>query len=250
VTIGLLGVILVAIFMGSVAQRIAGVGFALLLSPVLVMLLGAHTGIMMINICSVVSCGLIVPRVWSHIDWSMFRWLSVPALVGTVGGSLLAVNLPPAPLVIAVGAVVIAALALSVLLHRASVTVSGNPPKALAGLGSGLTNALAGVGGPTVSAYAVLARWPQREFAATLQPYFLLLCLATVGVRTWLDPNDVPQLRWWMWAALAGMIVVGIWAGEQLMRYIKDHHARTGVIVIAFVGAAAAMVKGVLDLNA
>jgi len=250
VTIGLLGVILVAIFLGSAAQRIAGVGFALLLSPVLVMLLGAHTGIMMINICSVVSCGLIVPRVWSDIDWSMFRWLTVPALVGSVAGSILAVNLPSAPLVIAVGAVVIAALALSVLMHRASIKVSGNAPKAIAGLGSGLTNSLAGVGGPTVSAYAVLARWPQREFAATLQPYFFLLCLATVGVRLWLDPTDLPQLQWWMWAALAAMIVAGIYVGEKLMRHIKDDHARVGVIVIAFVGAAAALVKGVLDLSA
>ncbi|NMR28399.1 TSUP family transporter [Crystallibacter degradans] len=248
-TLGLLSVILVAIFLGSVAQRIAGVGFALLLSPILVMLLGAHTGIMMINICSVVSCGLIVPRVWADINWNMFWWLTIPATLGTIGGSFIAVNVPSAPLVVTVGAVVIFALVLSVMLHRASVTVSGNPPKALAGLGSGLTNSLAGVGGPTVSAYAVLARWPQREFAGTLQPYFFVICLITVGVRTWLNPSHLPQLDWWMWAALGVMIVVGIFTGEKLLRHIQDDHARVAVIIMAFVGAVAALIKGLLDLN-
>ena len=195
VTMGLLALITGAIFFGSVAQRIAGIGFALLVAPILAILLGPHEGIMMINICAVVSCGLIVPRVWREIDWNLLLWLSVPAVAGTVVGSWLAVQVPPAVLSTVVGAVVMAGLAVAVVLGRAQVTVSGQLPKALAGLGSGLTNALAGVGGPTVSAYAILSRWPPRPFAATLQPFFLQLCLITVGVKLAVDPGSVPHWR-------------------------------------------------------
>ena len=73
--------------------------------------------------------------------------------------------------------------------------------------------------------------------------------LITVGVRTWLNPSHLPQLDWWMWAALGVMIVVGIFTGEKLLRHIKDDHARVAVIIMAFVGALAALIKGLLDLN-
>jgi uncharacterized protein len=250
VTMGLLALITGAIFFGSVAQRIAGIGFALLVAPILAILLGPHEGIMMINICAVVSCGLIVPRVWREINWNLLLWLSVPAVAGTVVGSWLAVQVPPAVLSTVVGAVVMAGLAVAVVLGRAQVTVSGQLPKVLAGLGSGLTNALAGVGGPTVSAYAILSRWPPRPFAATLQPFFLQLCLITVGVKLAVDPGSVPHLEWWMWAVIALAIIVGIFAGERIGRRLRDEHARAAVVVLAFLGAAGALAKGLVDLLA
>ncbi len=230
------------------AQRIAGLGFALLVSPFLVLILGPHEGVLLINICGVVSSALIVPRVWSDIDWSMFRWLTIPALAGSVAGSIAAAAVPSAPLAVTVGAVVLVALTTSLVLQRSAVVVSGNTPKAVAGLTAGLTNAMAGVGGPSVSAYALLSRWPQRPFAATLQPFFTVIGTATVAVKLLIDPSQVPPLDVWMWVAIPVSIVVGIFAGEQLARFIRDRHARFAVIVIAFLGAGTAFVNGLLDL--
>ncbi|WP_028281006.1 sulfite exporter TauE/SafE family protein [Arthrobacter sp. H5] len=246
--IGLFFLVLTLILLGAVAQRIAGLGFALLISPFLVLILGPHEGVILVNICGVVSSALIVPRVWKDIDWSMFRWLVIPSVFGSIPGSIAAVYLPSAPLAVTVGAVVLAALTASLVLQRSAVVVQGNPPKVVAGIAAGLTNSMAGVGGPAVSAYALLARWPQRPFAATLQPFFMVMGLVTVTVKLLVDPSRMPPLDGWMWVVILPAIIGGIFAGEKLSRFIRDDHARIAVVVIAFLGAATALTSGLLDL--
>jgi uncharacterized membrane protein YfcA len=247
-TVGLLLAVSSALFVGTVAQRIAGVGFALLVSPLLAIMLGPREGNIMINVCAIFSCGLIIPQVWRQINWNMLAWLAVPALFGAVAGSLAALWVPPAVLSVAVGAVVILGLLLSLALDRVQVRMAGNAPKGWAGFGSGLTNGLAGVGGPTVSAYAVLSRWPQREFAATLQPFFVQLCVVTLAVKLSLDPGAMPQLAWWMWAVIGLSLTLAVVVSGKVAKLVRDDHARAAVIVMAFLGAAAALAKGLLEL--
>lgn len=249
-TIALFLLVLGLILVGAVAQRIAGLGFALLVSPFLVLILGPHEGVLLVNICGVVSSALIVPRVWKDIDWSMFRWLVIPAVLGSIPGSLAAAALPSAPLAVTVGAVVLVALSASLVMQRSAVVVTGNMPKAAAGFAAGLTNSMAGVGGPAVSAYALLSRWPQRPFAATLQPFFAVIGTVTATVKLLIDPSQMPPLDPWMWIVIPLTIIGGIFAGEQLARFIRDLHARFAVIVIAFLGAATALVYGLVGLIA
>lgn len=248
VTLGIFCIVLASILVGAIAQRIAGLGFALLIAPFLVIILGPHEGVLLVNLCGVVSSAIIVGRVWKDIDWSMFRWLVVPSLFGSIPGSFLAVALPSAPLSVTVGAVVLVALTISLVLQRSDVVVRGNAPKAVAGFAAGVTNSMAGVGGPAVSAYALLARWPQRPFAATLQPFFVCIGSVTLVTKLLLDPAQAPVLAPWMWVAIGLAIVAGIVTGEKLGRFVRDHQARVFVIVVAFIGAGLAVVKGVVDI--
>lgn len=250
VTLGIFCIVLASILVGAIAQRIAGLGFALLIAPFLVIILGPHAGVLMVNICGVVSSAIIVGRVWRDIDWTMFRWLVVPSLFGSIPGSMLAVAVPSAPLSVTVGAVVLVALTVSLVLQRSDVVLTGNVPKVVAGFAAGVTNSMAGVGGPAVSAYALLSRWPQRPFAATLQPFFVCIGTVTLVTKLLLDPTQAPVLAAWMWIAIAGTIVAGIFAGEKLGRFVRDHQARLFVVVIAFVGAGLAIVKGLIELLA
>ena len=247
-TIGLF-LVLVAIFVGSVAQRIAGLGFSLLVAPFLVMLLGAHEGVVMVLVCGLVSSVLVTVRVWRHVEWRSLLWIAVPAAIATVPASLLARWLPSAPLAIIVSVLVLVALAVSVVLQRTRVVVRGPAPMGLTGVLSGATNALAGVGGPAVSAYAVLSRWPQRSFAATLQPYFVLLNIVTLTVKFSLDPGQSPSFGPLLWAAITAIIVVGIVVGERCQRYVRDDHARTAVVILAFTGALIALIKPIAELT-
>ncbi|WP_394249695.1 TSUP family transporter [Arthrobacter pityocampae] len=247
-TLGIFCIVLASILVGAIAQRIAGLGFALLIAPFLVIILGPHEGVLLVNLCGVVSSAIIVGRVWKDIDWSMFRWLVVPSLFGSIPGSFLAVALPSAPLSVTVGAVVLVALTVSLVLQRSDVVVRGNAPKAVAGFSAGVTNSMAGVGGPAVSAYALLARWPQRPFAATLQPFFVCIGSVTLVTKLLLDPAQAPVLAPWMWIAIGLAIVAGIVTGEKLGRFIRDDQACLFVIVIAFIGAGLAVVKGIVDI--
>lgn len=245
----LIFLVLGMVVIGAIAQRVAGLGFAMLVSPFLVLALGAHQGVFLVNICGVVSSIIIVPRVWKDIDWSMFRWLVSFSVFGSVAGALLAGSLPQAPLSIIVGTVVLLALLLSLILVRADVTVSGRIPKGSAGFLSGLTNALAGVGGPAVSAYAVMARWPQRPFAATLQPFFVVTGLVTVAMKFLTVPEHLPMLPAWAWIGVAIFIWGGVLIGEQVQRVVTDKHARFFVLCVAFAGAMTALVSGLSALQ-
>lgn len=245
-TLGLL-VVLVTI-VGSAAQRMAGLGFALLVSPIMTLLLGGHAGVLLVNILGVVSSALILPRVWRKVDWSMFRWLATFAIIGASLGAVLAGRLSPDVMGVAVGAIVLLALTLSMLFTSERFSTEPRSPRAVAGFLSGLTNALAGVGGPAVSAYAVLTRWPQASFAATLQPYFVVTGLASAGAKLALDPTGLPATEWWFWLIVLGAILSGIGAGERLLRLVTPAQVRRVVIVLACAGAAATLVRGLVGL--
>ena len=233
---------------GSAAQRMAGLGFALLVSPIMTLMLGGHTGVLLVNILGVVSSALIVPRVWRLVDWSLFRWLSGFAIVGAVTGSWLATRLSADVMAVGVGAIVLMALGLSVVFTSDKFTTEPRGPRVITGLLSGLTNALAGVGGPAVSAYAVLTRWPQASFAATLQPYFVVTGIAATAAKLTLEPATLPETHWAYWLVILVAILVGIWIGEKLLPRIAPGTVRRFVIVLAAAGAAASLVRGIVGL--
>ncbi|QZY51996.1 sulfite exporter TauE/SafE family protein [Leucobacter tenebrionis] len=242
--------ILGLVVIGAVAQRVAGLGFAMLISPFMTLLIGAHSGVVLVNVLGVLSSALIVPRVWRSIDWSMFRWLSAFAVVGSLTGAWVAGLFSPPVMAVAVGGVVIVGLGASLLVRSGRLTTEPRAPRAVAGLLSGLTNSLAGVGGPAVSAYAVLTRWPQVSFAATLQPYFLLIGATSATAKLLLDPRALPATDWWFWGLVVLALLAGIGLGERLLRRVTAGQVRRVVILLAFAGAAASVVQGLVELLA
>ncbi|GAA1320171.1 sulfite exporter TauE/SafE family protein [Leucobacter albus] len=245
-TVGVLIVLVTVV--GAAAQRMAGLGFALLVSPLMTLLLGGHSGVLLVNILGIVSSVLILPRVWRSIDWSMFRWLASFSVVGAALGAWLAQLLEADVMSVAVGAIVLLALGLSAVFTSERITTEPKTPRAIAGLTSGLTNALAGVGGPAVSAYAVLTRWPQVSFAATLQPYFVVTGFASAGAKLALNPTGLPDTAWWYWLIMLAAILLGIAGGEKLLRFVTPTQVRRFVIVLACAGAAATLITGLVGL--
>ena len=148
-----------SVLVGAFAQRVTGMGFALVASPALVILLGPFDGVVVVNLCAVVSSLIILPRVWRFVEWPRFTMLVVPAIVGTAVGAVIAANVPGAPLQVVIGILVIAALTTTLLVTRAEHVAHGWPPALIAGGASGIMNAAAGVGGPALSLYAVATRW-------------------------------------------------------------------------------------------
>ncbi|RLV57636.1 sulfite exporter TauE/SafE family protein [Aeromicrobium phragmitis] len=239
---------MVAVVVGAIAQRVAGLGFALLVSPFLVLLLGPHEGVIMVNACGLVSSGLIMSRVWHDIDWRMFLGLGLPAMIATVPASWLALELPPAPVSVVVGVVVLLGLGLSWAIQRTTLVLRGAGTRATAGAIGGASNAIAGAAGPAFTAYALLARVPQPQFVATLQPLFIATSVVTLTAKAVTHPSSAPDIGVLLWLLVLALIVVGVLAGDWLQRYIRDDQARGVVIVLAFVGAAATVVDGVSAL--
>lgn len=242
--------VLIAVVAGALAQRLAGLGFGLLVSPVLVVLLGPFDGVMVINLCGAASSLLILSRVWRHVHWRRYFGLALAAVAGVLPGAWLASNVPEAPLEICIGVLLIIALLASQRLTRSTWQASGPAPLVSLGFASGLMNAAAGVGGPAITAYAIATRWEQKSFSATLQPYFVTTGLSSLVSKYVLSGGHVPALEGWQWLAILAAMIIGIVAGDLLTGRVRPGAVRRIVVAIAYLGAVSTLAKGCAELAA
>lgn len=232
----------VAVLVGAGVQRITGLGFALVAAPFLVLLLGPFDGVLLVNVCGVVTASLVLTQVWRDVDVRRAAVLLAPAVPAVVPGAWAARRLPAPVLAILIGGLVLAALVAVLTSERARV-LRGRPGALIAGAGSGFMNVTAGVGGPAITVYAVSTGWPHRAFAATAQ-----LIFAVLGIASLLAKGRLPSLSSAGWAVTAVGLAIGILAGNRVADRVPANRARQGVIALAIAGAAITVGKGALAL--
>lgn len=240
--------VILAVVLGALAQRVAGLGFAMISAPMLVLLLGAFDGVLMVNLCGAVSALLIITRVWRRIDWHQFTLLLVPALITIVPGTIVSVRYAGPVLQIVVGAILVVGLSGSLLVRRAFRHVPSTPSAMISGAVAGFTNATAGIGGPALSVHAVLTRWDPWVFAATVQPYFVVTGSVAFVAKIVGSPEGLPDYAWWLWLMVLGAILGGLVIGERLSRVVSQRATARAVIVLAYAGGIVAIIDGVLAL--
>ncbi len=245
----LYAIVILAVLLGALAQRVSGMGFALVVAPVLVLLLGPFEGVLIVNLCGAISASVILSRVWRDVDWRQFGMLIIAAIAALIPGVFVSVLLGGPVLQIVVGSLLIVALTASLLVTRADRVVAQRPAAAFCGAASGFMSATAGVSGPPMSIYAVLTRWPQKNFAATLQPYFMILGASAFTGKVVLE-GGLPDYDGWLWVAIIGTTLVGLALGELVAKKIDARVARIIVIVISYAGGVAAIIDGIIALGA
>lgn len=240
-------VLLVAI--GSIAQRISGLGFALMLAPFLAILLGPHEGVMITNLFGAISPMLVLLQVWDRVDWKRFFQLAIPAIPTSFLGIWATAVLPTALMSIVIGAFVAIGLLVAIFMQAKAQPFDNMGLRTGTGLLTGFTNAVAGVGGPPLTAYALISRWDPRPFAATIQPLFIVIGAITFLTKLILTPEQMPAMPLGAWIGTFAAMIVGVLAGSVLEKHISATFVRNFVIVVAFFGAATALVKGILQVT-
>lgn len=246
----MLGLVCFFVLLGAFFQRVTGMGFALVSSPFLILLLGTSEGVVLVNLCLALSAASVMTRVWRLIDWRRLVRLLVPALIAVVPGTWLAVSVDKSVLELSIGLAMLLVLGLSLVLARLAVvaTGGGGMGTTIAGSASGILTAAAGIGGPAVTAYAVVTKWDQQAFMATMQPFFAALGAFALVNRMLAEGSALPGLSLLEWLAIIPMLPLGVALGGTVARRIHDGVARSAVIAIAFLGAALAIVHGSLSL--
>jgi uncharacterized membrane protein YfcA len=225
------GLVLGAVVMGAGMQRITGMGFALVAAPFLVLLLGPVEGVVLVNVCGAVTAGAIIFRVVRDIDWKRYRALAASALLGIIPAAVLIRFIPAAVLEV---------------LKSATLPVRRRYLFTAGGL-SGFMNTAAGVGGPAVSMYSIATRWQHKSFAATMQPYFFTIGTFSLVSKAITAPTSFPDLPLGMWVAVAVACLAGLVLGDVAARFVPARAAQILLIVLAYLGAAATIIRGVLD---
>jgi uncharacterized membrane protein YfcA len=230
------------VLVGAGAQRVTGLGFSLVSSPFMVLLLGPFDGVLVINACGALTSLIVLTQVWSDVDLRRSGLMIVSALPAVAAGAWMARSLPAPPLAIVVGVLILVALVAVVASERARV-LRGTPGVVIAGLGSGFLNVTVGAGGPAVAVYAVSTGWAQRRFAASAQ-----LIFAALGIASLVAKGGHPSMATAGWATVAAGLVAGVLTGNHLAERVSSERAQLAVIVLAMAGAILTVIKGVVAL--
>ncbi len=231
--------VITAAVAGGFAQRISGLGFALIAAPSLALAVGPREGVALANLLAMVVALTVFATSARNFDTAKARVLVPAGLVGVVPGTIAFWLLPAGPLQITVGAVTglgLAAVAVARRLRAAPRPIT----TAAAGFASGITTAVAGAGGPALTIYAVATDWSQPQFAATAQVSYATQAAAALAIK------GIPPIPGaWLGAAIAAALG-GVTAAHLLAHRINAVHARRAAISIAALATALTVIHGIL----
>lgn len=243
-----LGIVAASVVVGALLQRVSGAGVGMVVAPVLALLIGPAYGVLATNAVTIMSGLFLTIAMWRQIDWRRWRMLAGMGVIGVIPGAWLVATLSAAWLQIVVGGVVLLGIVTSVSLRHLPPAPVRSTTLA-AGLLGGLCNATAGVSAPVMVIGARMTRWDQHAYAATMQPTFLAFGIASVVAKLAVGVGGAGA--WpsaWLLPTAMVAVVVGALIGAPLARRISASSARRLALVVAGVGAAVAVLRGLLAL--
>lgn len=230
-----------AVAVGAAAQRVTGLGFALLAAPLLVLVLGPREGVVLANALGALVSALVLARTWRLVDWSRVRRLLPGSLVAVPLGGLVVRALPGPVLLLTVGALCTVAVT-AAWFGPAWQWLGSRAGSAGSGFLSGLFSVTAGTGGPPLTIYAVSTGWAAAAFSASVQPVLLSNGLFALAVKG-------PPANLLLLAGCAMAVLVGVVAGSRLGRRLSPARTLQLVLGLALLGSLGAVVRGILALT-
>lgn len=230
-----------SVALGGATQRVTGLGFALVASPLLVLVAGGFQGVLLANTLSLLTNLAVLAMTWRDVEVRRALKLGLPALGAAPFGAWAAGALPEPVLMVVIGSLVLVALA---VVTRAGelAFLRGTPGAVGAGMASGLMNASAGVAGPALMVYAVSTRWPHRSFVASMQ---LTCALINVGS---ISAKGLPTLSAWQLIVTLLALPTGLLVGQLMAPRLPAARGRQAVLGLAVCGAMATVAKGIAGL--
>lgn len=203
--------IAIAVAMAAFVQGSTGVGFALIVAPIM--------GLLEPELLPVGLLALMVPlnayilwRERQHIDRTGASWITVGRAAGTVSGVLVLMILTPTQLGLFVGLSTIAAVLASLLIppfdpNRGAYLTSG--------VITGVTETATGIGGPPLA--LVYQHQPPPVVRSTIAFCFLIGELMSLTALALMHQTDVSQF------SAAALLFPSLVIGMLLSQIVKDH---------------------------
>jgi uncharacterized protein len=231
-------------------QATAGLGFALVLSPAAFALLEPEGAILAVTVLGLTLNALVLfgERRRPRVAWGEVRPFLMASVPGSVCGVLVLRALPKPALQVAVGAAVLAAVALRLRARRRALPPSQGDPRGRLAVGfvSGTLNTSAGVSGPPLALWLAHRGLGPAEMRDSLGAAFLglgiigALVLAPVLAAVGADID---------WAALgAGLVCVigGHAIGSRAFARLPGEHYEPLLLGVVAAAGLASVVAGLV----
>lgn len=221
--------VLLAVVVGTLAQSVSGIGFSLVCGPLLVAALGPTDGVRLSVLLSLVLNVVLIVRLRRDVRLPLVLVLLVASMVTTPVWAVLAHLLPERQAALAAGSIVLVGVGLLAGGERWPAA-TGRPAAVGVGVLAAGTNAVAGVAGPVVAAFAANAGWRPDVQRASLQAYFLGLNVVA------LPSLGRPQVSGALLGGCLLALAVGTVLGAPLARRVPEPVARRTTLLLAAAG--------------
>jgi uncharacterized membrane protein YfcA len=237
VSTGVLAAAITVILLAGSLQRLSGVGFALVASPIMMVAVGPGEAVRLVIVTSLVSSTF---SLWAtHRDSRPREVLPLLpfAIFAIWPAAVLAKSMSAAASSIVAGVIVLVTLGVAARPRRVPGRFSWSQA-AIAGTLSGAMNAVAALGGPMAASYGISRRWGP-SLVPNMHLFLLVASLAVLLVRGWPQETGTVQLVALMASAAAGAAM-----GGWLASGVAPRTANILTTGVASVGACAAIAQG------
>ncbi len=225
-------IVIFAIFLAVFTQSLSGFGSALVAMALLPPVLGIQIATPLVAIVMLPLEIFLLMHYRHALNVSVIWRVIVAAIVGIPFGIIFLTQLDE-ELVLAVLGMVITGYSLFALLNLKLPTMAHPAWGYGFGFIAGLLGGAYNTSGPPVIVYGNCLRWDPDEFKSNLQGFFLVASFFIAIGHAW-DRNLTPEV-WRLFLISLPAIVVGIWAGTSLDKYLNPESFRKIVLVLLVV---------------
>jgi uncharacterized membrane protein YfcA len=231
-------VIAVAVLVGATVQSAVGLGVGLVAVPVTALLEPALMPGALLMVALLMPCLTLIAD-HHDIHWRGLGWTVPGRVLGTVVGVWVVTTLTDRELGIAIGVVVLVAVALT---WRAVTVPITRVTLAAAGFTSGITGTATSIGGPPIA--NLYQHRPAREIRTTMAVYFL--AGAALSLVALLLSGNLTRAQGLAAIALLPFLAFGALLGVLARRSLPAHVVRPAVLVICSASALVLLMRSVL----
>lgn len=171
-----LAIVLIAVVIGSIAKSVTGMGLPLIAIPIASLFVDVNDAVVVIALPNVLANAVLAGK--ERRSWAETRdlpMLAVAGVVGAVAGTLLLVNIPQTPLVIAVIVAIVGYVVLF-FAHPDLRTTPARSKRLAPGVGAvaGVFQGAVGISGPIVGSWIHSYRLPRSAHILSVTALFFI----------------------------------------------------------------------------
>jgi uncharacterized protein len=225
----------VALLFAAYVKGASGMGFPLIATPTLALLLDIRTAITILIIPNLVMDITQVFRGGFPVAvLRRFGWFSLSTIIGVFLGTKVLITLPLWILNLCLGVMVLVFVVSNWL--RFDFTVSPKLERALslpAGLISGFLNGMTNAAGPALAIYLYHLKLPKMEFIKSIATIFIITKLSQLAaISTWNLFNESTLL---LSLGVSFFVLLGFYGGLKTQDHVNQQTFNRGLLVLLFI---------------
>ena len=228
-----------SVLIGSVAAGLAGFAFSAITGSLLFHWVAPMAAVPLLLACSITTQLFSIAALWNTMQWKRCLPILVGGFLGIPVGAFVLQHLSTARFNVAFGAFLVCYAAYMLWRPNLKIHQDGGGSLAATAVGfvGGITGGAVAFPGAFPTIWCSLRALPKEIQRGTVQPFILIMQVATLAYFSKLGILDVETGKTFLWCAPA--VLIGTWIGIRLFRRIDDVMFRRILLMLLLVSGAA-----------